>query len=226
MQTRSTLLLGAVCAVVLTFTAPHAAADPVIADVNGSATPSDFIFGTDNAGWKWAATESFTLTGLGSTFHSCCEFNVLSPSQATLLIATDSPAMGGTTLFSGRLDSAGHASFADIAISAGTTYFIGYSGLTGPPHSNTGVGLNIANFIPKQAQGTVNLDGWYHGLSFADFSPQIDNGVLNVFSAPILRFEGHVLAPPPVPEPQTYALMLAGLALMGTALRKRQAIGG
>ena len=224
MRPHSNQMLGALCAAVLTLTATGASADPVFADVNGSAAPGALIFGTDTAGWKWTATTSFLLTGLGSTFFGGAS-NVLSPSHATLLIATDSPASGGTPLFSGLLDSAGHASFADIAIAAGTSYFVGYSGLLGPAQSNTAVGLNIVNFIPSQAPATINLAGWYHGTNFADFTPQIVQGQLQVFSAPILRFEGHVVTVPAVPEPQTYALMLAGLALVGAARRKHRDIG-
>ena len=208
------------CAAPLALAAPLASADPVIADVNGTATPGSFVFGTDTAGWKWKATQSFVLTGLGSTFYSGAS-NVLSPSQATLLIATDWPAsVGSTTLFSGLLDASGHASFADIGIAAGTTYFIGYSGLLGA--AGTAVGVNIANWVPSQAAGTQNLDGWYHGTDFADYTPQMEGGALQDFSAPILRFEGHVVTTPPVPEPQTYALLLAGLAVVGAASRRRR----
>ena len=222
MHPRSNWTLNLLCATVLALGAPLASADPVIADVNGGAAPGSFIFGTDTAGWKWTATQSFVLTGLGSTFYGGAS-NALAPSQASLLIATDTPAGGGSSLFAGHLDAAGHASFADIAIAAGTSYFIGYSGLLGPANSNTAVGLNIATFVPNQAPGTVNLEGWYHGANFVDFTPQTVGGQLQVFSAPILRFEGHVVSTPAVPEPQTWALLFAGLGVVGLAARRRSA---
>ena len=220
MQACFNLKLRGVCAAALALASALASADPVVADVNGAAAPGAFVFGLDNAGWKWTATDSFVLTGLGSIFYAGAT-NALSPSQATLLIASNTPAVGGTTLFSGLLDGAGHASFADIAITAGTSYFIGYSGLLGPANSNTAVGLNIANFVPNQAPGTVNLNGWYHGAGFADFTPQFVGSQLQVFSAPILRFEGHAAVTPAVPEPQTWALMLLGLAGFAVLARRR-----
>ena len=212
--------LRGVCAAVLALASGFASADPVIADVNGAAAPAAFVYGIDTAGWMWTANQSFVLTGLGSSFYGGAS-NALSPSQATLLIASNTPAAGGTTLFSGLLDGAGHASFADIAVTAGTTYFIGYSGLLGPANSNTAVGLDIASFVPNQAPGTVNLNGWYHGVGFADFTPQFVGSQVQVFSAPILRFEGHVAVAPAVPEPQTYALMLLGLAGLGAVGLRR-----
>jgi hypothetical protein len=193
-------------------------ASSVITQVNGAATPGDFVFGPSTIGWSWTAPQSFIWDGLGSTFHSCCEYNVLSPSQVTLLIATDTPSNGGSTLASTSLDGSGHASFAGIAVTAGTTYFIGMSNLTGS--ANYAVGVNIANWVPSQALGTVNLSGWYTGANFQTFIPQsIVGGVQQQpFSAPILRFEGTVAA---VPEPGTWALWLAGLAVLGGSARQR-----
>lgn len=221
MKLHPALAASSLLAVALVVSTPLASADPVITDVNGAATPAGFIFGIDTAGWKWTAPQSFLLDGLGSTFFGGAN-NVLPPSHATLLIATDTPANGGMTLFTGSLDGAGHASFADIAITAGTTYFIGYSALLGPVGSNTAVGLNIVNFVPQQPPGTVNLNGWYTGANFQTFTPQIVNGQLQVFSAPILRFEGHLA--PAVPEPGTYALMALGLLAVVGARMQRQRI--
>ena len=196
---------------------PWAMASGVVSDVNGAATPGDFVFGGPQFGWKWTAPMSFTWDGLGSSFHSCCQFNVLSPSQATLLIATDTPANGGAALFSGQLNNAGHASFAGINVTAGTSYFIGLSGLQGG--GNFAVGVNIANWVPAQAPGTVNLSGFYHGNNFDTFVPQsVINGLQqNPFAAPILRFEGTLAV---VPEPSASALLLAGLAMVGWGLRR------
>ena len=206
-----------ICLAVLSLFATLATASGVVSNVNGAATPGDFVFGGPQFGWKWTAPVSFVWDGLGSSFHSCCQFNVLSPSQATLLIATNTPALGGTTLFSGLLDNAGHASFAGINVTAGTTYFIGYSGLQGG--GNFAVGVNIANWVPAQAPGTVNLSGFYDGANFANFVPQsVVGGVQqNPFAAPILRFEGTL---PAVPEPHAAALLLLGLATVCARARR------
>ncbi len=189
-----------------------AAASPVITNVNGAATPGDFVFGPSTIGWQWTAPLSFAWDGLGSTFKTCCQFNILPPSQVTLLIATDTPANGGTTLFSGQLDGSGRATFPAINVTAGTSYFIGMSNLTGS--SPFAVGVNIVNWVPAQPAGTVNLSGWYTGPSFETFIPQSEvNGVQQQpFSAPILRFEG---VANPVPEPAAWMFLLAGLAGVG-----------
>ena len=195
-------------------------ASGTVVQINDGATPGDFVFGVSSIGWMWTAPTSFTWDGLGSTFKTCCQFNVLAPSQATLLIATDTPANGGTTLFSGAVDGAGHASFAGIAVTAGTSYFIGYGNLTG--NAPYAVGVNIVNWVPDQPQGTVNLGGWYTGNGFATFVPaSVVGGVQQQpFSAPILRFEG---VPVAVPEPAAGLLMAAGVALLLAQRRSRTA---
>lgn len=199
-----------------------AAAGPQVAEVNGSATPGDFVFGPANIGWLWTAPLSFVWDGLGSSFHSCCQFNVLSPSQAVLTIADGVPALGGSTLYTGAVDGSGHAVVNNLVVSAGSTYFIGYSNLTGA--GNFAVGVNIANWVPAQAPGTVNLSGWYTGNNFETFiGASSVNGVQQQpFSAPILRFEGLVFA---VPEPASALLLATGLLLLAAgryaALKRR-----
>lgn len=58
-------------------------------------------------------------------------------------------------------------------------------------------------------------------LCGASYAPLNDNGIyaLNTFS--FLQSNGGT-PPPPIPEPETYALMLVGLALMAAAVRRRK----
>lgn len=216
-----TAAMTAALAAVMTMASALATASPVLSDVNGAATPGDFVFGPSNIGWIWTAPVSFVWDGLGSSFHSCCQFNVLSPSQATLLIATNTPAGGGTTLRTAAVDAAGHASFDGLSVTGGASYFIGYGNLTGV--ANYAVGVNIANWVPAQAAGTVNLSGWYTGINFASFIPQsVVGGVQQQpFSAPILRFEGVTAV---VPEPATSALWAMGLAVVGWGAKRRRRV--
>ncbi len=146
-----------------------AGASGTVVQINDGATPGNCVFGVAAIGWMWTAPTSFVWDGLGSIFKTCCQFNVLSPSQATLLIATNTPANGGTTPYAGAVDGVANSIFAGIAVTAGNSYLIGYSNLTSnPPFA---MGVNIVNCVPDQPLGTVNLSGWYTANNFASFIP-------------------------------------------------------
>jgi hypothetical protein len=165
-------------------------ASPIIDNVNGSASPPFLCFTPNTAGWVYTPNVNFNLDGVYSTFD-----NVGSPTTqgpvatrtVTLSVFDKNPsgALLARTTFTA--DGAGGnlgGNFPPILLLAGHDYFIGYDNIYN-------IGLNIANWMPNQAPGTVNLNGWYYGTNWATYIPRYDvNGVLQVFSAPILRFEG------------------------------------
>lgn len=162
--------------------------------VNGALSPPFLVWGTDKAGWVYTPTRSYLLDGIQSTFR-----NVGASSQNGPIVRRDvmvqvrrgSPS--GELLAQGSFSadaSAGAlgASFAPVLVVAGQPLFISFSGLSN-------LGLNIVDWninapAPQQPAGTVNLDGWYHGAAFESYVPQVVNGTLQVFSAPILRLQG------------------------------------
>lgn len=67
---------------------------------------------------------------------------------------------------------------------------------------------------------TVTLDsGFVSGLNTIDFYVE-GNGVTDGFALQTMGFSALEVAP--VPEPETYAMMLAGLGLLGIAARRRK----
>ncbi len=86
-----------------------------------------------------------------------------------------------------------------------------------------GVALGLASFPPAQSGNYVNT----FTLTAASFNSllagsQAGKAYLNIHSAahPGGEIRGFLV---PVPEPETYALMMAGLGLVGLAARRRQA---
>lgn len=169
--------------------APLALAAPNVDNVNGSATTPFLVFAPNNVGWVYVPTSSYALDGLFTTFS-----NIGSSSQQGPILPRTVTASVYDTNVSGALlaritfsaDGAGGnlgGSFAPVLLLAGHKYFITYENVNN-------IGLNITNWIPSQAPGTVNLEGWYTGPGFGTYYAKTIENVLQVFSAPILRFNG------------------------------------
>ena len=162
--------------------------------INGALAPPFLVWGTDKAGWIFTPSRSYLLDGVQSTFR-----NVGAASQTGPVLRRDVTVQvrrhnaSGEMLAQGVFSadaSAGAlgASFVPVLLLAGQPYFISYQGL-----NNLGLNIvdwNIGAASPQQPAGTVNLDGWYSGSQFETYVPQVLNGVLQVFSAPILRLQG------------------------------------
>lgn len=166
-----------------------AAASPVVDSINGDATPPFLAFANNNIGWVYVPTSSLLLDGIRSTFR-----NVGSPTQqgpvavrTVTLTVRENDAHGALLAqTSFTADGSGGAlggNFAPVLLVAGRKYFIAYDNVYN-------IGLNIPNWMPAQAPGTVNLEGWYTGPDFVNHYPKYIGTELQVFSAPILRFEG------------------------------------
>lgn len=173
----------------LAFAAGGVRAGPVVDSINGDAAPPFLAFANSNAGWIYTPVISLLLDGLYSTFR-----NVGSPTQQgpvlprTVTVSIYDTHARGALLARTSFTADGSGgnlggAFAPVLLLAGHKYFIAYDNIYN-------IGLNIPNWIPAQAPGTVNLDGWYTGENFLTYHPKFIDGVLQVFSAPILRFQG------------------------------------
>lgn len=163
-------------------------------NINGALSPPFLVWGTDKAGWVFTPTKSYLLDGVQSTFR-----NVGASSQTGPIVRRDVTVQvrrqnaQGELLAQGSFSADASAgvlgtSFAPVLLLAGQKYFVSYQGL-----NNLGLNIvdwNITAATPQQPAATVNLDGWYYGAQFETHVPQSVNGQLQVFSAPILRFQG------------------------------------
>lgn len=92
--------------------------------------------------------------------------------------------------------------------------------------------LDQANyFFPNVNQGAGN-SGFSFGLTASEaaqlqavFDPGLQIGLRARATMAEGGFDTFFVAPPPIPEPETYALMLAGLGLLGFASRRKKKAG-
>lgn len=166
--------------------------------INGSSSPPFLVWGTDRAGWVYVPARSLLLDGIESTFRNVGAASQTGPIlRREVTVTVQERDRDGAVLARGVFPadaSAGNlgAAMSPVLLVAGRPYFISYSGLLN-------LGLNIVDWnitapTPQQPAGTVNLDGWYSGERFETYHPQVIDGVLQVFSAPILRFKGTPVA--------------------------------
>lgn len=169
--------------------AGSAQASPVVDSINGDATPPFLAFTPNNIGWVYVPSSSLLLDGIRSTFR-----NVGSPTQQgpvavrTVTLSVRENDAHGALLAQTSFTADGNGGtlggkFPPVLLVAGRKYFVAFDNVYN-------IGLNIPNWIPAQAPGTVNLEGWYTGADFATYYPKYIGTELQVFSAPILRFEG------------------------------------
>lgn len=191
MPARTSLpILRTIACAWLAATSLGATASGVVESVNGDGAPPFLAFANANIGWLYTPTSSFALDGLFSTFRNVgtpTQQGPVVPRTVNLTVRENGP--GGALLAQTSFvaDSVGGnlgGRFAPVLLVAGRKYFIAYDNVFN-------IGLNIPNWMPAQNPGTVNLEGWYTGTGYATHYPKFIDGVLQVFSAPILRFEGN-----------------------------------
>lgn len=170
------------------------AASPVVESINGLLSPPFLVFDNAQAGWVFTPSRSFVLDGVSTTFANvgaASQLGPILPRTVTVSFFDGSPKgalLGRTSFIADASAGVLGAGITPVLLPVGRPVFVGFEGLRN-------LGLNIVDWQitapqPVQPAGTVNLDGWYFGEQWATYVPQRVNGVLQVFSAPILRLQG------------------------------------
>lgn len=164
---------------------------------------------------------------------------VKSTALAALLLISVSAAQAATQTysFSGALESGalinasylGQFSFDDAALILTGEQYLGVNSLN---MSFLGSNWGLAQVEPLAVAEVKFVDGTFAGLSysaslngvgFSTIPGYLDATDAFVAYTPVAGAEGTgTLIFAPVPEPTTYAMLLAGLALMGTMARRRK----
>lgn len=119
------------------------------------------------------------------------------------------------------------------AVVSATTFTFGVGGTT----MNTlalyaGTFANVLDLAGQVALPTTVVLSQSAGSMFTAFTMMVDHAALTAPSYTLrvagtssvlaLPYTGFVSLAPPVPEPETYALVLAGLGMMGVIIRRRK----
>jgi hypothetical protein len=182
----------AIASIALTACAANAGQTYTFADTAQSAIPGSFEWGFNTTTAKKPATLAFTLVGFGTV-------DGLKPTYTDKFTLT----VNGSVL--------------------GTGYFnLGGGGITGWTGAGTVVNSNANNVVGKNG-GTA---------TFADIAFKLKAGLNTVkfdyvplYATQNFKDESWKIAGATVtavPEPETYAMLLAGLGVMGTIARRRK----
>lgn len=184
-----------------------------------------------------STTGSATINGLGTevSFTNLAQFD---PSLGTLLSVTE--IIGGTRSADYTVTSARKPLLVPVRSDTETIYLVGSSGSIG--NSLTGIGLpaveapgSTFNYTIGGLGGSLLLPTSDFGILTGTGSLQVSgwlgaptiNGATEVYhsggaTSSVTLIYNYRAAVGDVPEPATWASMMAGLAVTGAALRRRQ----
>ncbi len=173
---------------------------PLVNTINQSSLSATYVSGITDFASYTATTTSGQLIGSGFT-----GFSTNGPQQFTFDLGA-SFSIDGIAIW--NTDSVGAISRFDVYADDDGDFSNGVGAqILGPSSLNTSSAANVFDFASVQTryvhlQGLASLDAPdFYGLNEVVFSGTTA----------------------PVPEPETYALMLAGLAMVGAAARRRKA---
>lgn len=203
----------------------------VEADISGSVVSFSSNFGANNSG-SWLPTGTPANFGLKSSIlmDSAAPFPDFTVNIVGAVSGTTANISGSATL----VGTAGNQSFSTPLggyITSGVVDAVATPTPAYLPPMTLMVPLtNIA--LTGVSNGTLVSDGSIETLTIpfsviAEFTvlvPVNANGVVGTTTLSMIRHvTGELIAVRPVPEPETYAMLLAGLGLVGWAVRRRQA---
>ncbi len=171
-----------------------------------------------------SGTDTFDASALSFSFTAGAGQNAVS---ASFVFGTEEfPTQSVTDIFGFFVDGVNYAKFADGSLISnapgGATNFISNpvgAGLYGIEYNG------LTNVLTVTGLLDTTLDTHTLAIGLADTSDRIfDSGVYVAGLIGTTTTGGGGIGPiPAIPEPETYALMLAGLGLVGWAARRRKA---
>lgn len=182
----------------------------VTASFSAGAGSSDPAGSSDDSGWN---TATYASQGTGDKTRGV-QFNVSTVGLEDIVIGYDlrhSNTSSRYELVQYSLDGIGFTDIATFEGNAGDTWFNGrsvdLSGIAGVNDNASFAFRVVATFAPGTGAYAASNDGSSYSTSGT------------------WRFDMVTVSAAPVPEPETYALMLAGLGLVGLVIRRRHKTG-